>query len=392
MDSRQLVHYETIASKIEVGIFLGFYNPDAKLLGNYVDCDTPIRTGCGNPEHTFMLRPSKFKSRGDWCIECKNICPKQAERKFRERVTAQGRKVVGEYRGRHVPVAIRCRFGHVQNQQPGSVARGSDCNYCFGNGCKERAYDMFVLTLRRLNYVLMEEYVDSQTPVNIMCPLGHICRPRPTEVVTRFRRCSGCFQNTLEKGLESLLTILTLRGEQLIGAYVGSDDKVEVRCVKGHSYFPRPTNVISRGDNCSVCKESLLEQAVRLVFEKHQIKYDPQYHDPLAPKLAFDFRFWYQDREYRLEVDGEQHFYEIPFFHRTPTAFAEGQARDRLKDRICWQQAIQLIRIPYTCLKDMEYYLMKALLDDAALVLWDAELYEPLYQGGTVTYSTTGTN
>jgi hypothetical protein len=61
-----------------------------------------------------------------------------------------------------------------------------------------------------------------------------------------------------------------------------------------------------------------------------------------------------------IEYNGRQHYYYIPFFHKNKEAFLNQKYRDDMKRRICKDNGITLIEVPYTVkIKDIESYLIK---------------------------------
>lgn len=63
-----------------------------------------------------------------------------------------------------------------------------------------------------------------------------------------------------------------------------------------------------------------------------------------------------------VEYDGAQHYKYIPFFHRNKEAFRNQQYRDEIKQMLCKQNNVNLIRVPYTVKVDeIENFLKKRL-------------------------------
>lgn len=65
--------------------------------------------------------------------------------------------------------------------------------------------------------------------------------------------------------------------------------------------------------------------------------------------LRFDFGIYDKQGALKcyIEVDGEQHFKYIPYFHKTIFNFKRQQEWDRRKNKYCLLNNIPLIRIPY---------------------------------------------
>lgn len=63
-----------------------------------------------------------------------------------------------------------------------------------------------------------------------------------------------------------------------------------------------------------------------------------------------------------VEYSGKQHYEYVPFFHRNKEAFYNQKYRDELKRRMCKDNNIILIEVPYTVkIDDIEYFLVDEL-------------------------------
>lgn len=63
-----------------------------------------------------------------------------------------------------------------------------------------------------------------------------------------------------------------------------------------------------------------------------------------------------------FEYDGEQHCRPNSYFHKTPEDFINQTKRDDLKDKICKERGIKLIRIPsFVAFIDLERYIVTRL-------------------------------
>lgn len=66
------------------------------------------------------------------------------------------------------------------------------------------------------------------------------------------------------------------------------------------------------------------------------------------------------DLKMAVEYNGEQHYKYIPYFHRTKDAFYNIKYRDDLKNRLCKENGITLITVPYTVsISSIESFLSK---------------------------------
>lgn len=63
-----------------------------------------------------------------------------------------------------------------------------------------------------------------------------------------------------------------------------------------------------------------------------------------------------------VEYNGKQHYDYVPFFHKTRDAFYNQKYRDEMKRRLCKDNNVALIEVPYSVpVKDIEDYLTKVL-------------------------------
>ena len=63
-----------------------------------------------------------------------------------------------------------------------------------------------------------------------------------------------------------------------------------------------------------------------------------------------------------VEYQGKMHYKYIPFFHKTKDSFLNGRYRDELKRRMCKDNMITLIEVPYTVKNEnIKDYLIKEL-------------------------------
>lgn len=63
-----------------------------------------------------------------------------------------------------------------------------------------------------------------------------------------------------------------------------------------------------------------------------------------------------EDLKIGIEYNGEQHYRYIPYFHKNKDAFYNTKYRDDIKKRLCEQNRVRLIVVPYT-VEDIKSYL-----------------------------------
>lgn len=162
----------------------------------------------------------------------------------------------------------------------------------------------------------------------------------------------------------ALLTIVCLFVYNLCTQAKGSFDENHWQFIKQllgskqMSYQPklrsqasRSTGGTSRGENeCRRVIEKLLGRSFpkcRPDFLRNNVTYSNLELDCFNAELGI-----------AVEYNGEQHYKYTPYFHSTKDAFYNIKYRDDMKRRLCEQNGIRLIVVPYTVpVDDIEQYI-----------------------------------
>jgi very-short-patch-repair endonuclease len=139
--------------------------------------------------------------------------------------------------------------------------------------------------------------------------------------------------------------------------YVSSKkSKFRFKCSKNHTYETTIDSYI-RGTRCSICRASKGEQYIVKFLKDYQIKFvkEKTFKDCKNEKTdgIFRFDFFLLDYNLIIEYDGKQHFEEVEFFN----SLEEIQSSDLQKNDFCYKNNINLIRIPYWCLENIDFIL-----------------------------------
>jgi hypothetical protein len=87
---------------------------------------------------------------------------------------------------------------------------------------------------------------------------------------------------------------------------------------------------------------------VETLFDGHKFpKTRPEWLINPATGRRMELDMYCEALDLALEYDGAQHEHFTPHWHRTYDVFEQQQTRDRLKDRICADKGVHLLRIPY---------------------------------------------
>jgi hypothetical protein len=115
-------------------------------------------------------------------------------------------------------------------------------------------------------------------------------------------------------------------------------------------------------------RDSSGEIECRRVLQKHfKRRFDKCRPDFLNNPVTgghFNMELDCYDRELKIAVEynGAQHYKYLPFFHKNKEAFYNQKYRDELKTRMCRDNGIILIEVPYTVkIQDIEMYIINEL-------------------------------
>jgi len=123
-------------------------------------------------------------------------------------------------------------------------------------------------------------------------------------------------------------------------------------------------------------KQSNGEHIIQEYLENIGVYYQAEYHHPNLPDLRYDFIIMYNNTLFFIEFDGEQHFRQKWFFHKTQKAFYLAQQHDRIKMKLLRDISVNIIRIAYDA--PIIECLSTALLNSQREYLSDPKKYEYL--------------
>ena len=116
--------------------------------------------------------------------------------------------------------------------------------------------------------------------------------------------------------------------------------------------------------------ETECRRVLELIFNR---KFDKDRPDFLRnPVTGGDFNLeldcFNSDLKIAVEYNGIQHYQYIPFFHKNKEAFLNQKYRDDMKRRICKENGILLIEVPYTIkIEDIKGFIEKSLMNNGII-------------------------
>ena len=325
---------------------------DGKCLSTeYNNVDTLMEWEC-KKSHKWKNTFYHIKNRNQWCPHCSGkfnnnleLCQQVAKEK-------KGECLSIEYKNNRKHMAWKCEKNHIWNAVFDQIKRGSWCPYCdgkFNNNldlCKE-------IALLRQGKCLSTKFKNILEPMEWECKKGH-------KWITNFNCiknngtwciiCAGKNKHTLEFCKE---IAISKEGKCLSSKYINVDDKtMEWECKEGHIWNTSFHCVYSSNSWCPYCSINKSEKLCRKIFEEEtglkwtSVRPDFLKNNKTGCNLELDG--YCEDLLLAFEYQGIQHYEYVSFFHETEKNFEEQKERDILKIKLCRENGIDVVIIPYT--------------------------------------------
>ena len=337
----------------------------------YKDRDTSVTLIC--PKHgVFAIRPrtllSKEKGKqphGCWeCCGMKKPALNNSET-FKEDVLAlYGDKYVfhcEDYKCKTSQIRVECKLHGEHKISADAILHGSACIYCNGRlypkdwikNAKAVHGDKYIydeskpprIKSDRIRYKCpihgwQETRYDCHVDLKCGCP---VCAGYPNKLSAEQRkanwvkRCKKKYNDRFDYS-------------QFV--YVNNDTKGLVTCKEHHySYMIDPWMHLRGAGGCPFCTGSEGEVHIRTWLENHHINFVPQYSIPnenlFCKRKHLMVDFYLPDYRMFIEMNGEQHYKNIAYFHQDSWTFEDQQIRDESLRQYSKRHNVRLLVIKY---------------------------------------------
>lgn len=264
-------------------------------------------------------------------------------------------KVLGIYINSETPILHQCLIdGHIWLAKPANILHGKGCPKCVGN--IKLTHGEYIKRLSVINpYVVpIEEYININTPILHKCLIdGNIWKVVPHSLLQGYG-CPKCARN-MKKTHEEYKQELFMKNPdiEVMENYMGMNKSILHRCkIDGYIWPARPSNILYGSTGCPCCRKSHGEKEIYKWLEFHGVEYKYQYSfADCRDKKALLFDFYLPQLNVCIEYDGIQHFQPIDFAGKGEKwaiqNFEGTQLHDKIKDKYCRNNNISLLRIPY---------------------------------------------
>lgn len=356
----------------------------------YKGRDTVVTLIC--PKHgEFAIRPrtllSKEKGKQPHgCWECYGIKKRALYNSeiFKEDVIAlYGDKYVfhwEDYKCKTSQIRVECKLHGEHKVSVYSILHGGACGYCNG-----RLYPKDWIKNAKAVHGDKYIYDESKPPriksdrIRYKCPIHGwqetrygchvdlkcgcpVCAGYPNKLSTEQRkanwvkRCKKKYNDRFDYS-------------QFV--YVNNDTKGIVTCKEHHySYMIDPWMHLRGAGGCPFCTGSEGEVHIRTWLENHHVNFVPQYSIPnenlFCKRKHLMVDFYLPDYRMFIEMNGEQHYKNIAYFHQDSWTFEDQQIRDESLRQYSKRHNVRLLVIKYDEIKKIPKILSASLIKNAS--------------------------
>jgi len=323
----------------------------------YYGPHTPLKWRCEN-EHTWLAAPNSIR-RGTWCRFCGGRNPSIKDMS----AIALGNK--GKLISRNIPssstkIEWECSLGHRWFATSTDIKRGRWCPKCknlkVGERLKGSIEGMQSIAEKKHGFCLSDSYNNSQEKLLWQCKKGHQWQAAPASI-TRGQWCPQCSGNSAKTISEIKEFAKNKGGECLSTSCKNRSTKLEWKCAIGHTWITPAFQVIYAGTWCPICSSKISERICRTIFEQifkceFPSIWPSWLRNSRGNKMQLDG--YCQQLEIAFEFQGPQHYKINSLFNPNAETLNQRLADDTLKEKLCRERNIILVRIDWTPKKQIE--------------------------------------
>lgn len=223
-------------------------------------------------------------------------------------------------------------------------------------------------------------YIDSSKKIEIICPKHGSFWQRPSDHRRGFgcSLCSNKKRHTTKSFIQLAQKIHGTRYDYSEVIYVSMNKQIRLICPK-HGNFDMIPNWHVHGSQigCSLCRMSKGEVSIGRFLDELSIEYERQkkFLGCLSPESGknYLYDFFLPKQNLCIEFDGAQHFSSKHYRGRTESItkqeelFRLIQLSDKTKTEFCEKEKINLLRISYKQIKNINQILTSILTKDGHL-------------------------
>ena len=276
-------------------------------------------------------------------------------REIQEKLSEKFKNLVLEedYKGANEKIIIKCTdCGYEWKAVPRAVINSKcGCPKCGVQKSKfNKAKESFMSKLNKDKYELIA--YNGFQDVTVKCKKCGNLRHTTADNILRFG-CKHCASTKQNEPRRLTTQEFTTKAKEIHGdrynyskvKYISWNTPVCIICPK-HGEFWQKAGKHLLGHGCQKCRESRGEELVRLALEENSIPFEQEKRLQLYKKVLVDFYINFNNKQYIIEVNGEQHYKPIEYFGGK-LKYDEQVKRDIALSEYCQGHNIKLFIIKY---------------------------------------------
>ena len=302
---------------------------------SYVNDATKVCIIC--PEHGEFWQTPTSHLQGNGCPLCNGGAKYTKETFINKAIKIHGNKYdysKVEYKNATTKVCIICPEHGEFWQTPATHLKGSGCPKCVGKNKTTQSFIEHSNIVHNNKYDYSKvEYKGAFKKVCIICPEHGEFWQTPHSHL-RGSGCAKCFYEraqdiTKQCANEFVEKAIKIHGDKYDYSkveYKNATTKVCIICPE-HGEFWQTPNKHLNGNGCFKCKESKLEEKMRLYLEAYKISYIQEKKFDGLNARRFDF--FLPEYNTAIECQGLQHFKPVEFFDNTKFSLTEYSDKEK---------------------------------------------------------------
>ena len=285
----------------------------------YINIDTKVCIIC--PEHGEFWQIPYQHIKGNGCPKCNGGTLQTKEDFIKKAILIHEDKYdysKVEYINSQTKVCIICPEHGEFWQTPGNHIYGNGCPKCSGKNKTTENFIQESIKIHENKYDYSKtQYKGIFNKVTIICPEHGEFLQTPHSHL-RGNGCPKCFYDREQNINKICREFFKEKAMKIHGnkydyskvEYINSQTKVCIICPK-HGEFWQTPNKHLNGQGCPICKESSLEEKVRVLFEFNNIYFEKEKRFENYNRI---YDFYIPDKKIIIECQGVQHFKSIDYF------------------------------------------------------------------------------
>lgn len=338
-----------------------------KLLSTeYKNANTKLKIEC-QEGHMFERTFSKFKQTQN-CPYCTNT------RKWNILEIKEYLKNIGytllstEYKNNQTKLDMICSEGHKIQMTLGNIQQGKRCHICSRKTASEKRkhdYEFVKQYIKSEGYKLLSKtYINQDEKLKIRCPKGHVFLMSFCKF-KQGQRCPQCCKNKKMSHKEFLEKFYNqnynTENIEILSEYINAKTKIKCKCLKDGCIWYVIPNSLLNGTGCPQCNESKGEKRVAKYLDNRNIEYERQYKFNDC-KSNKELPFDFYIHSLNIAIEYDGgQHYMIVNHFGGLNGFITTKIHDTIKTQYCKNNNIRLIRIPYWDFDNIENILSQLL-------------------------------